>query len=80
MPQHKLLDQEALRAIQAQWDAADATRRASAVDIVQPKVERDDTSEEPISKAEENRARVKFLSTKGATMQGWLEEREATVR
>jgi len=37
----------------------------------------DDVGEELASKAGENRARVAFLSTKGATMKGWLDHCQA---
>ncbi len=45
--------------------------------LVREPVTRDDSAEELASKAEANRARVAFLSQKGATMQGWLQHCEA---
>jgi hypothetical protein len=42
-------------------------------------VTRDDTAEEPASKAFENRVRIAFLATKGATMAGWLASRDTLL-
>ena len=53
----------AFAAAQARWEARPK--------IIGP-VTRDDEAEEPASKAAGNRARVAFLSIKGATMQGCL--------
>jgi hypothetical protein len=62
----------AFAAAQARWEARPQ--------VVGP-VTRDDEAEEPASKAAGNRARVAFLSIKGATMQGWLAHSTAgTVR
>lgn len=52
----------AFEAAQARWEA---------MPLIGP-VTRDDEREEPASKAVGNRARVAFLSVKGATMQGWI--------
>lgn len=77
--QYRFFEVEALHEVQAQWDYADAIRRATDLTNRHIPVERDDTSEEPISKAVENRARTKFLSTKGATMREWLEQRDTIL-
>ena len=42
-------------------------------------VTRDDTAEEPASKAFENRVRTAFLATKGTTMAQWLASRETLM-
>jgi hypothetical protein len=42
-------------------------------------VSRDDIAEEPTCKAFENRVRIAFLATKGATMAHWLVQREALL-
>ncbi len=52
-------------------------RQASAP--VADAVRRDDIAEESANKAFENRVRIAFLSTKGATMAGWLAQREALL-
>lgn len=79
MRKYKFLDQKGLQEIQAQWDTAVAIHKAPIVHVLHAPVERDDSSEELISKAAENRARVKFLSTRGTTMRDWLEQRDSIL-
>ena len=66
---------------QSQWDRAEEQRREEAeaeADRTEQLV-RYETREEPASKALENRARVAFLATKGATMQMWLAQRDTIL-
>lgn len=67
-----------LRLAQSLWDQAEAQRRSDAeaeADRTE-QLARYETREEPAAKALENRARVAFLATKGATMKMWLDVRD----
>jgi hypothetical protein len=77
----RLLTPEALALAQEQWDAAEKARveRTESEDARYRLVTRDEINEEPSSKALENRLRVAFLSTKGATVKDWLEQRDAIM-
>ena len=77
----RLLSKEELAAKQARWDAAEQVRlqAIAALHARQAFLMRDEVCEEPASKALENRLRIAYLSTKGATMKLWLEEREAIL-
>ena len=77
-PGFRLLGASELGAAQQQWDLAEDTRRteAAAEAIRTELLVRYETIEEPAAKAHENRMRIAFLSTKGATMKMWLEHRE----
>jgi hypothetical protein len=79
--QFRSLEEADLVAAQAQWDAAEQARlEASAREIARHEMlMREETHEEPASKALENRMRIAFLSTKGATMQVWLKQRDAVM-
>jgi hypothetical protein len=70
---------DALRSAQAQWDVADVLRRTTPDVASETVLLRDEEAEEPASKALENRLRVAFLATKGATMRDWISHRETTV-
>ena len=71
-----------LRAAQSQWDDAERTRleQIAARLVSHEALTRDDIAEEPESKAFENRLRVAFLATKGATMIAWNQERAAILK
>ena len=69
--EYSSLAEAALGEAQGLWDAAEAERTELLA--------RSETREEPAIKAFENRARVAFLSTKGATMQMWLEQRDSIL-
>jgi len=77
-PGFRLLDVSELGSAQEQWDLAEDTRRtdAAAEAVRTELLARYETIEEPAAKAHENRMRIAFLSTKGATMKMWLEHRE----
>jgi hypothetical protein len=69
--EYSSLAEAALDEAQGQWDAAEAERTELLA--------LSETREEPAIKAFENRARVAFLATKGATMQMWLEQRDTIL-
>ena len=71
---------EDLALAQEQWDVAEQARveRTTSEDARYALVTRDEINEEPSSKALEN-LRVAFLSTKGATVKDWLEQRDAIM-
>lgn len=73
------VSQEDLRTAQQQWDEAEATRRAKSDASTHTLMSANESNEEPLSKALENRLRLSFLSTKGATMQGWITARESII-
>ena len=75
------LSPEALATAQAQWDSAEQKRlqRTALENARLAMVARDAIHEEPLSKALENRLRVAFLSTKGATVKDWMEQRDAIL-
>jgi hypothetical protein len=77
----RLLAEPELAVAQAQWDAAEKVRlEETAREIARHELlMRDETREEPASKALENRMRIAFLSTKGATMQVWLNQRDTVM-
>ena len=64
-------------AAQAQWDAAERIRLEEISRIVM--LEREVQTEEPASKALENRLRVAFLSTRGNTMAMWVTQRDTIL-
>ena len=64
-------------AAQAQWDDAERNRLEELSRIVM--LEREVQTEEPASKALENRLRVAFLSTRGNTMAMWITQRAAIL-
>jgi hypothetical protein len=66
-----------LRIAQIQWDRAEQARLAqiAAETARYTELMADESREEPASKALENRLRVAFLGTAGATMHGWLNHR-----
>jgi len=70
-----------LRAAQVDWDVAESAReQADAEEVAKfAKLTADETFEEPASKALENRLRVAFLGTRGATMQGWAQQRDSIL-
>ena len=72
-------DPKELRVAQQQWDAAEALRKSLSDASVHTLMSTNETREEPASKALENRLRIRFLSTKGATMQGWIEARDRII-
>ena len=80
-PTFRLLAESELRAAQAHWDLAEDVRRTeAATEAVRTELlVRYETIEEPAAKALENRMRIAFLSTKGATMKMWLEQRDAIM-
>ena len=80
-PMFRLLAESELGAAQAHWDLAeDARKTEAASEAVRAELlVRYETIEEPAAKAFENRMRIAFLSTKGATMKMWLEERDAIM-
>lgn len=80
-PVFRLLAEPELGEAQALWDLAeDARRTEAASDAVRTElIARYETIEEPAAKAHENRMRIAFLSTKGATMKMWLEQRDAIM-
>ena len=67
-----------LQAAQAQWDFAESDRRRqiAAAAAKEASILEWATTEEPARKALENRLRVAYLATKGATLQAWFEQRE----
>jgi hypothetical protein len=69
---------EELHAAQTQWDAAEADRRRqiAAAAAKEASLLEWATTEEPARKALENRLRIAYLATKGATLQAWFEQRE----
>ena len=66
----------ALRLAQRLWDVAESVRAELAAAEVSALAARDEHQEEPVSKAVENRLRVAFLASKGATMQMWIAQRD----
>ncbi|HET7714288.1 MAG TPA: hypothetical protein VFK86_01545 [Bauldia sp.] len=74
----QMVSAEDLSLAQSLWDQAEQQRlndvQAEADRTEQ--VARYETREEPAAKALENRARVAFLATKGATMKMWLDARD----
>lgn len=81
LPEYRALSPEELATAQAQWDSAEKQRlqRTAIENARMAMVERDAVREEPLSKALENRLRVAFLSTKGATVKEWMEQRDAIL-
>ena len=77
--EYRAMTPDALKSAQSRWDAAESIRLDGAQVAIQALVLRDESREEPTSKALENRLRVAFLATKGATMQAWLQERESIL-
>lgn len=69
---------EELLAAQAQWDFAESDRRRQVVAAAAMEARHLEwaTTEEPARKALENRLRIAYLATKGATLQAWFEQRE----
>jgi hypothetical protein len=80
-PAFRLSTAAELEAAQSQWDIADGIRlhhdREEADHF--DRISRYETREEPADKALENRLRVAFLATKGATVKDWLEQRDAIL-
>jgi hypothetical protein len=81
LAEYRALSPEDLATAQAQWDSAEKQRlqRTAIENARMAMVARDAVQEEPLSKALENRLRVAFLSTKGATVKDWLEQRDAIL-
>ena len=80
-PAFRLLAESDLSQAQAHWDLAEVARRAEAASeaVRTELLARYETIEEPAAKAFENRMRIAFLSTKGATMKMWLEQRDGIM-
>ena len=80
-PAFRLLDEPELGEAQAHWDLAeDARQTEAATEAIRTElIARYETIEEPAAKAFENRMRTAFLSTRGATMKMWLEQRDAIM-
>ena len=81
LAEYHALSPEALAMAQAQWDSAEQLRlqRTAVENARLAMVAHDAIHEEPLSKALENRLRVAFLSTKGATVKEWMEQRDAIL-
>ena len=81
LAEYSALSPEDLATAQAQWDSAEQHRlqRTAVENARLAMVARDAVREEPLSKAYENRLRVAFLSTKGATVKEWMEQRDAIL-
>ena len=67
-----------LQAAPAQWDFAESDRRRQIAAAAAKEASHLEwaTTEEPARKALENRLRIAYLATKGATLQAWFEQRE----
>ena len=81
MPEYRNLSAPDLHRAQTQWDQAEQARlQQTAAETARfAELMADESEEEPVSKALENRVRVAFLSRTGATMHDWLHHRSTLV-
>ena len=74
---YRTLSKADLEIVQSQWDLAEQDRlQLISVEVARyAQLTAVESGEEPASKALENRLRVAFLGSAGATMQDWVNQR-----